>query len=559
MTPSFVMWSLCLSEVVGYGFALLLVAIFFWLARRSTATTAAAGTPSAARHNRPVSDLIARMPVRIEVKLLTAFLAIVALMILLGAIGLGVLCQLNRHVDDLIDTDRKIADYYRLQHDADSVLVAISSAIWMPGLNRLKDTEREIKRFQKLDLDRLAVAVGEDTALTELQRESARFVAVLDRIMELRQNGSVDQIGTLLLEQAQPSAVRLEQLTNRLVSKVEADMAACIEASHSAYRYGQTVVIGFALGSILLGIYFGRTISALIVGPLRQIGMRLSRIATGDFDQFVSIPNRDELGVLAENVNRTSEQLDELYSDLEREKERSEKLLLQILPRAIAGRLRSGETQIADHIPEATILFSDLAGFTALSSTMAAVEIVEMLDLLFSRFDALVARHGLEKIKTIGDGYMVAGGVPEAMPDHAAVVVEMALAMQEATNVATRALGVIGQPLRVRIGIHSGPLVAGVLGTEKLIYDVWGDTVNIASRMEKYGEPGRIHVSAATQALLGDRYRFEPRGKIDIKGKGKMETYFVEAPMRSPLIRADTRIVGWSAPSLCRDQTLVVS
>src|SRR5437764_4076060 len=109
---------------------------------------------------------------------------------------------------------------------------------------------------------------------------------------------------------------------------------------------------------------------------------------------------------------------------------------------------------------------------------MVAVEIVEMLDLLFSRFDALAERFGVEKIKTIGDGYMVAGGVPDPRPDHAAAVVEMALAMGEATNIATRALGVLGQPLRVRIGIHSGPLVAGVLGTNKLIYDVWGDTVN---------------------------------------------------------------------------------
>jgi adenylate cyclase len=162
---------------------------------------------------------------------------------------------------------------------------------------------------------------------------------------------------------------------------------------------------------------------------------------------------------------------------------------------------------------------------------MVAVEVVEMLDLLFSRFDALAERFGLEKIKTIGDGYMVAGGVPDPRPDHAAAIVEMALAMGEATDIATRALGVLGQPLRVRIGIHSGPLIAGVLGTNKLIYDVWGDTVNIASRMEKYGEPGRIHVSAATRALLGDRYRFACRGEIDVKGKGKMETYFLDPPI----------------------------
>lgn len=153
---------------------------------------------------------------------------------------------------------------------------------------------------------------------------------------------------------------------------------------------------------------------------------------------------------------------------------------------------------------------------------------------------------------------MVAGGVPDARPDHAAAVVEMALAMNDATNIATRALGVLGQPLRVRIGIHSGPLIAGVLGTNKLIYDVWGDTVNIASRMEKYGEPGRIHISAATRALLGDLYRFECRGKIEVKGKGKMETYFVDCHLGSHLVAARTNGLAIQPPASCGDKTRIL-
>jgi class 3 adenylate cyclase len=189
---------------------------------------------------------------------------------------------------------------------------------------------------------------------------------------------------------------------------------------------------------------------------------------------------------------------------------------------------------------------------------MVAVEIVEMLDLLFSRFDNLAARFGLEKIKTIGDGYMVAGGVPDPRPDHAAAVIEMAMGMSDATKIATRALGVLRQPLRVRIGIHSGPLIAGVLGTNKLIYDVWGDTVNIASRMEKYGEPGRIHVSAATCALLGDRYSFEPRGMVEIKGKGKMETYFLERRIGPHVaVPCASRLVI-PAPASCEDRAPII-
>lgn len=217
-----------------------------------------------------------------------------------------------------------------------------------------------------------------------------------------------------------------------------------------------------------------------------------------------------------------------MIAELRAEKERSEALLLQILPAPIVGRMRGGEMLIADHIPEATILFSDLVSFTALARNLAPRDTVELLDLLFSAFDALAERSGLEKIKTIGDGYMVAGGVPEPRPDHAEAVAEIALGMHAAAETVSQALSGLGQPLRLRIGLHSGPLVAGVIGTHKFVYDVWGDTVNTASRMEKYGAPGRVHVSAATRALLGNKYRFEPRGLLDIKGKGEMETFFLD-------------------------------
>ena len=181
---------------------------------------------------------------------------------------------------------------------------------------------------------------------------------------------------------------------------------------------------------------------------------------------------------------------------------------------------------IADRIAAATVLFSDLVDFTAQAASLAPERMIELLGKLFARFDALAAALSLEKIKTIGDGYMVAGGVPEERPDHAVAVAKMALGMRSATaEIACE----LGEPLRLRIGIHSGPLVAGVIGTHKYVYDVWGDTVNVANRMEKYGAPGRIHVSAVTRALLGDAFRFEPRGSLDVKGKGAMETFFLEA------------------------------
>jgi class 3 adenylate cyclase len=213
-----------------------------------------------------------------------------------------------------------------------------------------------------------------------------------------------------------------------------------------------------------------------------------------------------------------------LLDELHAEKERSEALLLNILPRTIVERMRRGETVIADRVAAATILFADLVDFTSLADRFSPEETVALLGDIFSRFDALAGRHGLEKIKTTGDGYMLAGGLPEDRPDHAVAVAKMALAMLDAVETAGRTAG---EPLQLRIGLNTGALIAGVLGTHKFVYDVWGDTVNTAKRMESYGLPGRVHVSAATRQALGDAFRLEPRGLLDVKGKGPMETYFV--------------------------------
>jgi class 3 adenylate cyclase len=214
-----------------------------------------------------------------------------------------------------------------------------------------------------------------------------------------------------------------------------------------------------------------------------------------------------------------------LFDELRIEQERSEALLLNILPRAVVARMRQGETVIADRIPEATVLFSDLVDFTGLSATLAPEETVKLLGLLFSQFDDLAVRCRLEPIKTIGDGYMVTSGVLERRPDGAIAVAEMGLSMLEITETAGTSFD---GKLQLRIGIHTGgPMVAGVLGTHKLAFDVWGDAVNTAKRMETHGLPGRVHVSAATRQALGNGFRFEPRGPLDIKGKGPMETYFL--------------------------------
>jgi adenylate cyclase len=211
-----------------------------------------------------------------------------------------------------------------------------------------------------------------------------------------------------------------------------------------------------------------------------------------------------------------------------RERERlareNERLLLNILPEPIAARLRAGDAMIADRFDDVTLLFADIVEFTRLSSSMAPAELVGVLNDVFTVFDDLVERHGLEKVKTIGDAYMVVGGLTVPLPDHTARVAAMALDLTACLDgiEAARRLGIA-----FRIGIHCGPVVAGVIGTRKFIYDVWGDTVNLASRMESLGIPGRIQVTHAVRERLHGAFTFESRGLIDVKGKGPMPTWFL--------------------------------
>ncbi len=213
-----------------------------------------------------------------------------------------------------------------------------------------------------------------------------------------------------------------------------------------------------------------------------------------------------------------------ILQQLRVEKDKSDALLLNILPEPIVARLNLGESMIADHIADATILFADLVGFTSLSTRLSATRLVHLLNALFSDFDRLSMQFGLEKIKTIGDAYMLAGGLLAPSPDHVEAVADMALAMREALHAASDRLG---EPLQIRIGMHTGSVVSGIIGTHKFIFDVWGDTVNTASRMESHGTNNEINVSVATYLRLREKFIFQPCGIIDLTGKGPMEAYFL--------------------------------
>jgi guanylate cyclase len=228
---------------------------------------------------------------------------------------------------------------------------------------------------------------------------------------------------------------------------------------------------------------------------------------------------------------------------LRAEQAKAEGLLLNILPRSIADRLKAETRTIADQFDSASILFADVVDFTPLAERLPPAEVVGVLDRLFSHFDVLAERYELEKIKTIGDCYMVASGVPSPRPDHACALALLALDMQAAMR-SVDEVGHLG--LELRIGINSGPVVAGVIGRKRFLYDLWGDAVNTASRMESHGTSGRIQITQATKELLGDEFVCEPRGIIPLKGKGEMEAWYllgrrVKTPAEAP---ADLNAVG---------------
>ncbi|MGB3402105.1 MAG: adenylate/guanylate cyclase domain-containing protein [Microcoleaceae cyanobacterium] len=283
--------------------------------------------------------------------------------------------------------------------------------------------------------------------------------------------------------------------------------------------------------------------------PILRLSQASYAIAEGNINQTVAPENIKELNILANSFNRMSQQLQESFlalaqtneelekrveertAELSQEKEKSEQLLLNVLPKAIAEQLKNGERSIASAMEEVTILFADIVGFTPISAKIPPIKLVNLLNQIFSSFDELAEKYGLEKIKTIGDAYMVVGGLPLPKSDHAEAIANMALEMQEVMK-QFQSQTVLDEfseeeKLQIRIGINTGSVVAGVIGIKKFIYDLWGDAVNIASRMESSGEPGQIQVTETTYELLKDQFLFQSRGTISVKGRGKMKTYWL--------------------------------
>lgn len=254
----------------------------------------------------------------------------------------------------------------------------------------------------------------------------------------------------------------------------------------------------------------------------------LVRAMDAGVDDYVTKPfDKGELLARVRSGQRIinlEQAISEKNRELNVEKETSDRLLLSIFPEIIADRLKQDSGIIADSFAETSILFADINDFSSLLAQKTPIQVVELLGQVFASFDRLAAQNGLEKIKSVGDSYMVASGVPVPRPDHAQAIAELAFAMQEEI---VRFDAGIGAPLQLRIGINSGPVIAGVIGTAKLAYDIWGETVGTAAQMEAYGLPGSIQVTAATYALLKESYMFEERGEFFVKGEGSIRTYLL--------------------------------
>ncbi len=295
------------------------------------------------------------------------------------------------------------------------------------------------------------------------------------------------------------------------------------EAFAPIYQLRQELLI--VGGLILLMVSaIAAWLSRALLGPLRQLTAGVNRFAAGDYGANVPVRTRDEIGQLCSAFNGMVEDLREKNVVIQNKDRENEQLLLNVLPAPIANRLRGGEGAIADGFAEVTVAFADLVGFTQLTSEMPPYEVVTFLNGLFTRFDVAAQDLGIEKIKTVGDAYMAVCGLPDPVANHEERMVRMAIRMVHITREHAMEHNI---SMKLRVGVNSGPVVAGVIGKSKYIYDLWGDTVNLASRMELGSVPDAVQVTRPVYEKLKDQFVFEPRGTIEVKGKGKVEAWLL--------------------------------
>jgi len=488
-----------------------------------------------------VVDAIARVSARVQTKLLFAFLAIVATLIILGAVGLGVLSGMNERNEELVALQRKITAYRNVQHGTTRQLYGVTSALLDLDERKLNSVFRQLSQFG-YDLDRLQF-VEEDEAelLVEIRAEYDRFIEIVSKAVELAGSGQVDAARRLRLADARPLADRLERLTNQLVNMAEANMLDRIEASERAYDASRTAVIGLAIGSVILALMLGYVFSSSIVRPLAQIKVRLGEIAGGDFSHSVEVSNRDELGALAGDINQTSRKLGDLYRQIEDQKSELEdwnetlqqRVTEQVEEIARIGKLRrflspqvadlivssGAEKQLESHRREITALFCDLRGFTGFSESADPEDVMTLLRAYHAAIGKIIHKYEGTLERYAGDGVMVIFNDPVPLPNPALQAVKTAIEMREAMDRLVETWRRMGHELGFGIGISHGYATLGTIGFEgRFDYAAIGTVANVASRLCDEAKSGQILISARVFMAVEDAVNVEQVGEFALKG-----------------------------------------
>ena len=486
-------------------------------------------------------ELVARAPVRVQVKLLVAFLAIAMLLILMGAIGLQVLRGVSERTEDLIGLQRKIEAYRQVQRDTISQLYGVASALLSSDERTLSRTLRQLNQFG-YDVDRLQfVAKDEVELLGRFRQDYDQFVEIVTHGVEMIRAGRAAEAREMQAIQAAPLADRLERLTNQLVNKAEADMVAGIETSRQVYENSQRIIIAFALGSILLALALGYTISWSLISPVKQIEAQLKQVAAGDFTHSVDIINRDELGTLGAGVNKMSEKLGQLYQQLRERTEEVENLnhhleqrvtdqvdeiermsrLRRFLPPQVADLIvaSGSEKQLESHRREITALFCDLRGFTGFTESADAEDVMALLRDYHAAIGEIIIKYNGTLERYAGDGVMVVFNDPVPVENPALQAVLMALEVRDALGALTATWSRLGHEIGFGIGIAHGFATLGTIGFEgRFDYAAIGTVSNVASRLCDEAKPGQILISPRVLMKVEHAVKVEPVGEFELKG-----------------------------------------
>ena len=477
---------------------------------------------------RAAVNTIARFPVRLHSKLLFAFIGIVVLQILLGTVGLRVLYAMDERNQELIALQSKIGVYRTVQHDTTRHLYHIAAALLSENERDLEALSRQLNQFG-FELDRLELVERDEAELMANVREQyEEFVAIVASTTDVAKGSIQYSVNQFQSGEAQRLAGRLERSINQLVNTATANMLDGINASKRAYNSSRMALATVAVCSILLALGVGYLISLSILRPLSLIRYRLEEIGQGDFERVVEVPNRDELGALVADVNRTSKELGDLYDQLDEQKRYIEELSDQIskyLPRQLYQSIFKGDigTEIDSRRKHLTVFFSDIRDFSSKTERLEPEALSAVLNCYFSAMTEIAKRHGATIDKFIGDAILAFFGDPssDGVEQDAERCIRMALEMQNCMPDLRKTFAKYGlfEPLEIRIGINSGHCTVGNFGsTERIDYTIIGTPVNVAARLQEACLPNEILVSRSTKVLTEANFSFGEATSFELKG-----------------------------------------